>query len=89
MDGKMLTKLGAIIFVAFATTATAIDLTRNNQPATTQRGPVVDPQTPHDDPLRDTLARCQGLGEAATSNNDCLAAWAENRRRFLGLAERR
>jgi len=36
------------------------------------------------DPLRETLRRCQQLGEAAASDTDCLAAWAESRDRFLG-----
>jgi conjugative transfer region protein TrbK len=36
------------------------------------------------DPLRITLRRCQQLGEAAASDADCLAAWAESRDRFLG-----
>lgn len=34
--------------------------------------------------LRDSLRRCQQLGEAAASDADCLAAWAESRDRFLG-----
>ena len=37
------------------------------------------------DPLRATLRRCQLAGQAAGSDPGCLAAWAENRRRFLGL----
>ncbi|MHB0711055.1 putative entry exclusion protein TrbK-alt, partial [Roseomonas mucosa] len=39
---------------------------------------------PPTDPLRETLRRCQQLGEAAASDTDCLAAWAESRDRFLG-----
>jgi conjugative transfer region protein TrbK len=35
------------------------------------------------DPLSAALARCQTLGEAAGNNPACLAAWAENRRRFF------
>jgi conjugative transfer region protein TrbK len=31
------------------------------------------------------LARCQALGEAGARDPQCLAAWAANRRRFLGL----
>ncbi|WP_188758862.1 putative entry exclusion protein TrbK-alt, partial [Allosediminivita pacifica] len=34
--------------------------------------------------LRATLRRCQQLGEAASSDADCLAAWAESRDWFLG-----
>ncbi|MCA1200150.1 putative entry exclusion protein TrbK-alt [Sphingomonas sp. R647] len=36
-------------------------------------------------PLEAQLERCQLAGQAAGSDPGCLAAWAENRRRFLGL----
>jgi len=35
------------------------------------------------DVLSAALARCQTLGEAAENDPACLAAWAENRRRFF------
>lgn len=35
------------------------------------------------DVLSAALARCQTLGEAAGNDPACLAAWAENRRRFF------
>ena len=35
-------------------------------------------------PLRQSLRRCQQLGEAAVNDPGCLATWAENRDRFLG-----
>ncbi|MBV9840617.1 MAG: putative entry exclusion protein TrbK-alt [Sphingomonadaceae bacterium] len=35
------------------------------------------------DPLTAEFARCQALGEAGARDPQCLAAWAENRRRFL------
>lgn len=35
--------------------------------------------------LGPALARCQALGEAGARDADCLAAWAANRRHFLGL----
>lgn len=37
------------------------------------------------DPLQAKLRSCQLAGQAAGSDPGCLAAWAENRRRFLGL----
>jgi conjugative transfer region protein TrbK len=37
------------------------------------------------DPLRASLAHCAAAGEAALSDEACLAAWTEHRRRFLGL----
>lgn len=36
------------------------------------------------DPLQAILRSCQLAGQAAGSDPGCLAAWAENRRRFLG-----
>jgi conjugative transfer region protein TrbK len=83
MDGRMLARIGAIIFVAIAITATAIELTRKDDAVD-----AVPPQAggaPTADPLRAELKRCQSLGEAGAADTDCLEAWMENRRRFLGL----
>ncbi|MFC3075271.1 putative entry exclusion protein TrbK-alt [Shinella pollutisoli] len=81
MDGKMLARLGAVVFVAIALTVTAIDMVRKDEPSAPPPAPALQPPT---DPLRETLRRCQRLGEAAASDSDCLAAWAESRDRFLG-----
>ncbi len=81
MDGKMLARLGAVIFVAIAITATVIEMTRKDDPAPASTAPALQPPT---DPLRATLRRCQQLGETAMSDPACLAAWAESRDRFLG-----
>lgn len=81
MDGKMLARLGAVVFVAIAITATVIEMTRKDDPAPASTAPALQPPT---DPLRATLRRCQQLGETATSDPACLAAWAETRDRFLG-----
>lgn len=84
MSGKTLIRIGAIIFVAVAITATVIELTREPQ------APVATISTPAPtgsagtDPVRRELRRCQRLGEAATSDADCLTAWSRNRNRFLG-----
>ena len=40
------------------------------------------------DPLVMEFARCQALGQDGARDAGCLAAWAENRRRFLGLDRR-
>lgn len=40
------------------------------------------------DPLRAELLRCNGIGQAALADAGCRAAWAENRRRFFGSANR-
>ncbi len=81
MDGKMLARLGAVVFVAVAITATAIELTRKGEepPARPERPAG----TSSADPLRYELRRCQRLGEAATRDPACLRAWADNRERFL------
>jgi conjugative transfer region protein TrbK len=81
MDGKMLARLGAIVFIAVAVTATAIEMSRDEEPAeswTTSR-----PATTPSDPLQAELIRCQALGEAGARDAACLRAWAESRRRFL------
>lgn len=83
MDGKALAKVGAIVFVAFAITATVIEMTRQDSPA---RGVAAPAAPAMDDPLREDLRRCQLLGEAAASDPECLAIWAQNRDRFLGRA---
>ena len=85
MDGKTLARIGAVIFVALAITATAIEM---NRPADRPDDPVTiaQPVTARD-PLRAELARCGGMGEAGGRDPSCLRAWAENRRRFLGQPE--
>ena len=85
----MLARLLAVVFIAFAMTATAIHLARNNEPATFRPAPSLSPETPRADPLRDALLRCQQMGEAAIRDADCLSTWAESRRRFLGQSEGR
>ena len=83
MDGKMLARLGAIIFVAIAITATAIEMTREDQ------APPSSPvrlQEPARDPLREGQRRCQQLGQKATEDSECMRVWAETRDRFLGRA---
>jgi len=82
MDGKMLARLGALVFIAIAITATAIEMNRNEGPVESW-GPS-QPNMALSDPLRDELFRCQALGEAGPRDPACLRAWADNRRRFLG-----
>ena len=86
MDGKMLARLGAVVFVAIAVTATAIEMSRNEEP--TESWASSRPNTAPSDPLRDELFRCQALGEAGPRDPACLRAWAENRNRFLAPGAR-
>ncbi|TXG98641.1 MAG: conjugal transfer protein TrbK [Nevskiaceae bacterium] len=80
MDGKVLARIGAVVFVVIAITATVIDMTRQEEPPRVSTAPALQPPT---DPLRATLRRCQQLGEAASNEADCLSAWAQSRDRFL------
>ena len=81
MDGKMLARLGAIIFVSLAITATAIEMTRKDAAPETERVHTVEPKR---DALREGQRRCQQLGQQAADDAECLRVWAETRDRFLG-----
>jgi conjugative transfer region protein TrbK len=86
MNGKMFARLGAVVFVAVAITATAIEMNRKEEtPEPWASGRAAQTQT---DPLRDELIRCQVLGEAGPRDPSCLRAWAENRNRFLAPGAR-
>ncbi|NSX86317.1 putative entry exclusion protein TrbK-alt [Agrobacterium tumefaciens] len=81
MDGKMLARLGAIVFVTVAITATVIELTRKED------APAPLPvrlHQPASDPLREGQRRCQQLGQKAAEDGECMRVWAETRNRFLG-----
>ena len=81
MDGKLLARLGAIVFVAIAITATVIELNRKQDaPAS----PSTRQLQAEGDPLRESQRRCQKLGQQAANDTDCLRVWAETRDRFLG-----
>ncbi|MDT8264627.1 putative entry exclusion protein TrbK-alt [Roseomonas sp. DSM 102946] len=86
MDGKMLARFGAVVFVAVAVTATAIEMNRKDE--TAEAWPSGRDTQAQADPLRDELIRCQILGEAGPRDPACLRAWAENRNRFLAPGAR-
>ena len=83
MDGKLLARLGAVVFVAVALTATAIEMTRKEEEPNAQASRPSEAMPA--DPLRDAQRRCQLLGEAAAHDAECLRTWAETRDRFLGI----
>lgn len=84
MGGKTLARIAAVIFVAVAVTATALEMVRK---AGRPTGAALQaPTISVPDPLRADLRRCQVLGEAAVRDSDCLRLWAEQRERFLGTA---
>lgn len=81
MEGKMLARIAAIVFVAVAITAAIIEMTREEAPAPALSAPSLTRQV---DPLREGQRRCQEMGEAAANDAECLGVWAESRDRFLG-----
>ncbi len=81
MEGKVLARIAAIVFVAVAITAAIIVMTLEDAPAPAPSARVR--QAPPD-PLRLEQRRCQKMGEAAASDADCLRIWSEGRDRFLG-----
>lgn len=81
MEGSVLARIAAIVFVAIAITAAVVEMGRDEAGQATRPATPLMPET---DPLRAEQRRCQELGEAAASDPDCLAVWAETRDRFLG-----
>lgn len=82
MEAKTLARIGAVVFVAIAMTAAVIDGARKpDAPAAFAGAPVI---AASENPLSRELGRCSALGEAGERDPGCLAAWAKNRRRFLG-----
>ncbi|MBN8998432.1 MAG: putative entry exclusion protein TrbK-alt [Rhizobiales bacterium] len=82
MDGKMLARLGAVVFVGIAITVTVIELTRT--PDVPEVRVLDRDHIRPADPLQATLRHCRDIGEAATRDPACLKAWSDNRDRFLG-----
>ena len=82
MDTKLFARIGAGAFVAVALTMTALDLREEPRVPPTETITVWEPDG---DPLPAQLRACSAMGELAVSSPDCRAAWAEKRRRFLGI----
>lgn len=81
MEGSVLARIAAIVFVAIAITAAMVEM---GQDEAGQAARPAAPLMPGADPLRTEQRRCQELGETAASDPGCLAVWAETRDRFLG-----
>jgi len=85
MDSKLFARIGAGAFVGIAITMAVLELSEEPAP------PPVDAISAADgsgDGAKATLGYCSRLGIEAASVDICTAAWAEERRRFLGQAER-
>ena len=81
MEIKAMARLIAVLFLAIVMTVTLIWMDHTGElPALPGREVASEPE----DPLREEQRRCQRMGEAAASDADCLAIWAETRDRFLG-----
>ena len=81
MEGSVLARIAAIVFVAIAITAALVEMGRDEEG---QAARPAAPLMPETDPLRAEQRRCQEMGEDAASDPDCLAVWAATRDRFLG-----
>jgi conjugative transfer region protein TrbK len=82
MDGKILARVGAVVFISVAFTVTAIEMSsKDDEPdaLATQYRSIAS-----QDPLAAELRRCSEIGEAGPRDPGCLKAWADSRRRFLG-----
>lgn len=79
---RLFARIGAIGIVAVALTMTALQLREEPRPVPVKVTTVFEPDG---DPLPLQLRACAQMGELALSSPDCRAAWAEKRRRFLGL----
>ena len=82
MDTKLFARIGAGAFVAIALTMSVLQL-REERPEPLPE--VITVFEPDGDPLPGQLRACAAMGELALPSPDCRAAWAEKRRRFLGV----
>lgn len=84
MSSALTFRLAAIGFALLAMLAAALQTRhRAPPPSPLATAPVANAV----DPARLDLERCQGLGEAGAREPACLQAWADQRRRFLGLSK--
>lgn len=85
MDSKLFARIGAGAFVAIAITMAVLELREEPAPPPSS---AIAPADEAGDHAKATLAYCAALGLEAASVDICTAAWAAERRRFLGQAER-
>ena len=83
MDSKLFARIGAGAFVAVALTLSLLQL---REERTEPRPEIITVLEPDGDPLPAILRACSDMGELALSSPDCREAWAEKRRRFLGIS---
>lgn len=81
MNIRLPSRIGAFACLGVALTIGLLALRGEPQPASPSATLSTDLPT---DPLQAKLRSCQLAGQAAGSDPGCLAAWTENRQRFLG-----
>lgn len=86
MQTKTVVRIGAVAFVAIALTVSALQVRMSPGPVEPERAAA--PLAGGADPLLAELVRCQSIGAAGATDQDCLRAWAESRRRFLAPGAR-
>jgi conjugative transfer region protein TrbK len=79
MDPKIIARAAAVILLAAAVLACALELARQGRTLESSL------QAAHDnmDRLANELARCRALGAEAAHDPACKGVWAQNRARFL------
>lgn len=82
MDGKVLARISAAVFVGLAVAMTLVQL---REPPAVRPEPSQHVRVPDGDPLPTQLKACADMGELALYTSDCRAAWTEKRRRFFGV----
>ena len=86
MSIRLYARIGAFACLGIALALGALALREAPKPAPPSLTTSTDLPT---DPLQTKLRSCQLAGQAAGSDPGCLAAWAENRQRFLGQPQDR
>nr|WP_232793210.1 putative entry exclusion protein TrbK-alt [Caulobacter hibisci] len=81
LSGKAAFRLGAVGLAGMVIIVAAMQ-THRDTPAKATPAP---PSRPASQAGHNELARCQALGADGAEEPDCLRAWEQQRRRFLGL----
>lgn len=81
IGGQTLLRITAVALAAAVIVLAAVEATR----APNEAKQPVRSAVPPTDPLTAEVSRCAAIGGAALEDEACRRAWAEHRRRFLGL----
>jgi len=81
LDASAWPRIGAVAFAVLAITASALQLGRgrDEEPSRPVR------EAPASDYLASELERCRTVAPSAPRDDACERAWAESRRRFVGV----